>query len=96
MLVKNVINPEKKNHIQGTEFHVIFLGTEAVLYDELWDSPIIYGNKNVVKSKTKRLSDILPPTIKNVIIFYYVPYKGEMKKRFKFDGPIDSIIVPNY
>jgi hypothetical protein len=96
MLVKNVINPNKRNHIQGTTFSVLFLGIEAVLYDELWDEPIIYGNKNVVKIKTRNLSDILPATVKNVTIFYYAPYKGEMKKRFKFDGPIGSILVPNY
>jgi hypothetical protein len=96
MLVKNVINSNKKNHIQGTTFSVLFLGTDAVLYDELWDEAIIYGNKNVVKIKTRNLSDLLPATVKTVTIFYYVPYKGEMKKRFKFDGPIGSIIVPNY
>ena len=96
MLVKNVLNPEKKTRIEGTVFHVLFLGTDAVLYDDLWDEPIIYGNKNLVKSKTKRLSEVLPKEVKRVMIFFYRSQQGEMKRRFKFDGPIDEIIVPNY
>ena len=96
MLVKNVINPEKKGRIEGRVFHVLFLGTEAVLFDDLWDSPIIYGNKNIVKAKTKRIAELLPDTVTNVTIFYYHPYSYEMKKRFKYEGPIDKIIVPNY
>jgi hypothetical protein len=96
MLVKNVLNKEKKDKIFGNTFHVFFLGLSCVLYDSLFDEPIIYGNKNIVKNKVKNLNKILSKQIRNVKITYYTIFEEELKKRFKYDGPIDDIIVPNY
>ena len=96
MLIKNVITTEKKGKIYGDTFHVFYLGVEAVLYDELFDTPIIYGNKNIVKNTLKNFKKYLPSYIRNITIYYYQPSTNGLIKRFKFTGPLDKVITPNF
>jgi hypothetical protein len=72
MLVPNIINPEKRGKIEGSTFHVFFLDAlTASMFDKYMDSPIIYGNKAIVKETVKRLSEHLPKTTTRVRIFFY-------------------------
>lgn len=84
MLVKRVLNPAKKNHVEGNTFHLIVIGTDAVLYDSLWDEPIIYGNKNLVKiavTDKNKLTTLIDKNIKEITLFVYKPTSsGEIKK----------------
>jgi hypothetical protein len=101
MLVKRVLNPTKKNKVIGNTFHLIFLGTEAVLFDSLWDEPIIYGNKNLVRiaiSDPKKLVTLLDTNVKEIIVYLYrIQDTGELKKHGPpLKGKPTELIVPNY
>jgi hypothetical protein len=101
MIVKRVINPSKRNNIEGDIFHLLFLGTDAVLYDSLWDEPIIYGNKNLVRiaiTNPKKLPSLLPNKTKEITLFVYrVSQNGELKRMGDpIKGKSTDITVPNY
>jgi hypothetical protein len=101
MLVKRVLNPAKKNNIVGDTFHLIFLGTDAVLYDSLWDAPIIYGNKTLVRiviTDPKKLTPLLSTTVKTITLFcYQIQDSGELKKMgTPIRGIPSELNVPNY
>jgi len=101
MLVKRVLNPAKKNNIQGDTFHLIFLGTDAVLYDGLWDEAIIYGNKALVRiaiTDPRKLTTLLDKSVKEITLYIYkIQDTGELKR---YGDPIKGkpteITVPNY
>lgn len=101
MLVKRVLNPSKKNHVFGDTFHLIFLGTDAVLYDSLWDEPIIYGNKNLVRiaiTDPKKLVTLLDKNVKQIAVFLYrVQDTGELKRQGDpIKGIPTNLVIPNY
>jgi hypothetical protein len=83
-LVKRVLNPAKKRNVRGSVFSLIIFGIDAVLYDELMDEPIIYGNKNLVKDAVlspKKLTTLLPESVTNITLFVYKKQDdGEIKK----------------
>lgn len=101
MLVKRVINPAKKNNVIGSIFHLLFLGSDAVLYDSLWDEPIIYGNKTLVRiaiTDPKKLANYLKPGTKEITLFVYrLQDSGELKRMGdSVKGLPADIKVPNY
>lgn len=101
MLIKRILNPAKKNEIFGNTFHLIFMGGEAVLYDSLWDAPIIYGPKAIVRNAItddKKLAAHLPSTVKEITLFIYkIQSDGEIKKKGEpVKGSPENITVPNY
>ena len=97
MLVPNVINTEKIGKIEGSTFHVFFLDTlSAVIFDKNMDSPIIWGNKTIVKAVIKNIKDILPPTVTRVRILFYKLSPPEFKMKLKYEGSVTNIVVPNY
>ena len=101
MVVKRILNPSKKNHVEGNIFHLIFLGSDAVLYDSLWDEPIIYGPKTLVRTAitdNKKLPAYLPKELKSITLFVYrIQANGKIKRMGDpiTGNPID-ITVPNY
>lgn len=101
MLVKRVINPAKKNNVIGDVFHLIFLGTDAVLYDSLWDEPIIYGNKNLVRiaiTDKKKLTALLENSVKEITVYvYHTLETGELRRvHDPLKGLPTDLKVPNY
>lgn len=100
-IVKRVINPSKKNNIIGNTFHLLFLGTDAVLYDSLWDEAIIYGNKTLVRiaiTDPKKLAACLDrPDMEIALFVYKAQENGELKRKGDvIKGKLTDIIVPNY
>ena len=101
MLVKRVLNPAKKNNVTGDTFHLVFLGTDAVLYDKLWDEAIIYGNKALVRiaiTDPKKLTTLLDSSVKEITVYVYkVQDTGELKKHGDpIRGVPTSLTIPNY
>lgn len=101
MLVKRVLNPAKKKNVTGDKFHLIFLGNDAVLFDSLWDEPIIFGNKNLVRTAItdpKKLMTLLDKNVKEITVFLYrVQDTGELKKQGDpLKGKPTELVVPNY
>jgi hypothetical protein len=101
MLVKRVLNPAKKNNVTGDTFHLVFLGTDAVLYDKLWDEAIIYGNKSLVRiaiTDPKKLSTLLDSSVKEITVYVYkIQDTGELKKHGDpIKGLPTSLTIPNY
>jgi hypothetical protein len=101
MLVKKVLNPEKKKNIRGNTFHLLFLGIDAVLYDELWDEPIIYGNKGLVRvaiTDPRKLSTLLPIGIKDITVYVYkIQENGSLKLMGSpLKGKPTELTVPSF
>jgi hypothetical protein len=101
MLVKRVLNPAKKNNVVGDVFHLLFLGADAVLFDSLWDEPIIYGNKTLVRiavTDPKKLTEYLEPGVKEITLFVYrLQESGELKRMGdSVKGIPSELKVPNY
>lgn len=101
MLTKRVLNPPKKNHVTGDTFHLIFIGSDAVLYDGLWDEAIIYGNKALVRiaiTDAKKLSSLLDPSVKEITLFVYkTQNSGEIKRVGDvIKGIPTELKIPNY
>lgn len=101
-LVKRVLNPAKKSHVVGDTFHLLFLGgNDAVLYDMLWDEPIIYGNKTLVKDAVvndKKLTKLLERNITKITVFVYRKQDdGQMKLMGQaIKGAPKDLTIPNY
>lgn len=100
-LIKRVLNPAKKKHIEGDTFHLLFLGLNAVLYDHLWDEPIIYGNKSLVKiaiTDPKKLQTLLPEHVKEIHLYVYrIEENGSLKQiGTAIKGKPTNLTVPNY
>jgi hypothetical protein len=97
MIAQNALNPEKKGKIEGTTFHCFFLDVNtAVLYDRTMVSPLIWGNKTVVKSTIRKLPELLDSQTARVRVLYYIPSPPEFKMRFKYDGLVTKIVIPNF
>jgi hypothetical protein len=97
MIVPNVINPNKRDKIIGSTFHVFFLENNTVsVYDKFMDEPVIRGNKAIVRATIKNFKDHLPKSTTRVRIFFYKHSPPEFKMKMKYDGLTSGIIVPNY
>jgi len=98
MIVPNVINPEKRGKIEGSIFHVFFLGdnASATVFDKKMDIPIIYGNKNIIKMVLRQFKDHLPAKTTRVRIFFYKISPPEFKMKMKYEGLTSGIVVPNF
>jgi hypothetical protein len=89
MIAQNALNPEKRGKIEGTTFHCFFIDVNtAVLYDKTMVTPIIWGNKTVVKGTLRKLPELLESQTVRVRVLYYM--------RFKYDGPVTKIVIPNF
>ena len=96
-----VMNPQKVNTIAGSVFHLLFLGVDAVLYDNMWDRPIISGNKNSVRiaiTDPKKLSAHLDKHVSNITVYIYeLQDNGELKRNGDpLKGKPTELNVPNY
>ena len=101
MLVKRVLNPAKKNNVVGDIFHLIFMGQDAVLYDSLWDEPIIYGNKSLVRisiTDEKKLATLLEASVEEITVYIYrIQESGELKRvHDPIKGKPTDLTVPSY
>lgn len=97
MIAQNALNPEKREKIEGTTFHCFFINVNtAVLYDRDMVTPIIWGNKTVVKNTIRKLPELLGSETIRVRVLYYVSAPPEYKMRFKYDGLVTKIIIPNF
>ena len=98
MIVPNIINPEKRDKIEGSTFHVFFFddNVTAAVFDKYMDIPIIHGNKTIVKATVKRFNEHLPKTTTRVRIFFYKIAPPEFKMKMKYEGLVDKIVVPNF
>jgi hypothetical protein len=97
MIAQNALNPEKRGKIVGHTFHCFFLDVNtAVLYDKDMVTPIIWGNKTVVKSTIRKLPELMESQTARVRVLYYILAPPEFKMRFKYDGLVTKIIIPNF
>lgn len=85
IIPKNVILPEKRDHITGNAFHVFYSNTTtAHLFDSDLSSPIIWGDKNVVRINALYKLDELtgnPPGAKVWVFTYIMTADGYRKKQ---------------
>ena len=93
MLTKNIINHEKINQIQGVAFHIFYLDlSTAVLFDRDLFCPIIYGNKNIVIDKLKKIDEYLKlPNTTKIWIYSYIPSAEGYRRVHTYAGPINTI-----
>jgi len=93
MLVKNIINLRKKEHIVGNVFHIFYpdLST-AVLFDADMSECIIYGNKSIVITQLKKINELMNVDIlTNVVILSYIMTSNGYRRIDTYKGPISSI-----
>lgn len=93
MLVANVVNPNKKENIHGTVFHIFYpdLNT-SIFFDKDLTEPIIFGSKNVVMTWIKKLDELMnvKPTSK-VKIYSYITSTEGYRRTDTYFGPIETI-----
>lgn len=93
MLAQNVVNPDKKGHVQGSVFHLFYPDVHtAILFDKDMTVPIIYGSKNVVMTQVKSLDKLMEvqPTITVRIYSYIFTFEG-YRRIDTYNGPISTI-----
>jgi len=94
MLSQNVLNPNKKDAIQGAVFHIFYpdLNT-AILFDKNMDEPIIFGNKNIVMTQVKNLNVLMKSELNFVvrIYSYILDIKVGYRRIHTYNGPIETI-----
>jgi len=96
MISQNAINPSKRGNIIGLTFHFFLLDANtAVLYDREMTNPIIWGNKTVVKSTVRKLPELIGNTTAEVRVMFYTMRPPEFRMKFKYEGPITKILIPN-
>ena len=93
MIVKNVLNTNKKNNIIGNTFHIFYpdLNT-SFLFDRDFTEPIIFGSKNIVMTQVKKLNALMDvkPTVK-VLIYSYILSTEGYRRIDIYNGPIETI-----
>ncbi len=57
-------------------------------------SPIIWGNKNLVKATLKNLPKLLENDTARIRVIYYTRKPTEFKMKFKYDGVVTGLIIP--
>lgn len=95
MVSKNVVNPEKKEKILGTVFHLFYpdLNT-SILFDRDFSTPIIWGSKNVVMTNLKNINKLMAgatTTATKVRIYSYVLTADGYRRIDTYNGPIETI-----
>jgi hypothetical protein len=93
MIVKNVINPEKKGKLNGNIFHIFYPDLHtAIFFDNDLSNPVIFGNKNIVMTWVKKLDELMNvnPTHK-VLIYSYIMSPQGYRRIDTYNGPIGTI-----
>jgi len=93
MLSKNVVNPQKKNAIQGRVFHLFYpdLNT-SILFDKDLSEPIIFGSKNVTMTTLKNIDKLMDvPATTKVFIYSYILAQEGFRHIHTYNGPIETI-----
>jgi len=94
MLAQNVINPEKRDKIKGTVFHLFYKDLNTlVLFDRDLNIPIIYGGKTIVIGFLKKIDTMMnmPPTTTVRVYSYISDVANGFRKIQTFNGPIENI-----
>jgi len=94
MLPQNVINPEKREKINGKTFHLFYMDLNTlVLFDKDLNVPIIWGNKSVCIGYLKKIdTEMNVPATTTVRIYSYImDYTNGFRKIQTYNGPIESI-----
>jgi len=93
MIVKNIINPEKKDNVIGNVFHIFYPDiANSILFDSDLSSCIIYGSKSIVMTNLKNIHKLMKVDNKsNVIIFSYIMTIDGYRRIDTYQGPIDTI-----
>jgi len=94
MLPKNIINPEKKDKVEGTVFHLFYPDIHtSILFDKDLSVPIIYGNKNIVMTWIKKLDELIHVTEDTKIRIYSYILDGQSGYRRidTYNGPISQV-----
>lgn len=93
MLAANVINPNKRDHIQGNIFHLFYPSlNESFLFDKDLSEPIIHGSKNVVMTQVKKLDELMGvPNTSKVRIYSYIFSTDGYRRIDTYNGPIETI-----
>ena len=94
MLSQNILNPEKKEKLVGTTFHIFYTDLHtSIFFDKNFNVPIIWGSKNVVMGWVKKLDELLNvPKTTRVKIFSYIFDKDIGFRRVDtYTGPIETI-----
>ena len=93
MLTQNVINPQKRDKIEGTVFHLFYpdLAT-SILFDKNLTIPIIFGSKNVVMTHLKNIHELMGVSEKmKVRIYSYLITQDGYRRVDTYFGPIETI-----
>ena len=94
MLSQNVINPEKLDKIVGAVFHLFYKDLNTlVLFDSDLNIPIMWGNKNIIVGKLKRINELMnvPDTTKVRVYSYILDSSNGFRKIQTYNGPISTI-----
>jgi hypothetical protein len=93
MLAQNVVNPEKKDKIEGPTFHLFYLDMNtAILFDRNLQVPIIWGSKNVVMTNLKKMDELMGvPNTSKVRIYSYIFTTEGYRRIDTYNGPIETI-----
>lgn len=94
MLAQNVINPEKRDKVEGPVFHLFYIDlSTSVLFDHDLAVPIIWGSKNIVITHLKKIDEMMPlakPETK-VRIYSYILGQEGFRRIQTYNGPIETI-----
>ena len=94
MLPQNVINPEKRDKINGKVFHLFYIDLNTlVLFDRDLNIPIMWGSKTIVIGYLKKIDTEMkvPNTTKVRIYSYILDYENGFRKIQTYNGPIETI-----
>lgn len=93
MLAQNVINPEKRDKIEGRVFHLFYMDLNtSVLFDRDMAVPIIWGSKNIVMTHLKKMDEhmgVKPET--TVRIYSYILGQEGFRRIQTYNGQISGI-----
>ena len=94
MLSQNVINPEKRNKINGRVFHLFYMDLNTlVLFDKDLNIPIMFGGKTLVIGYLKKIHEEMnvPDTTQVRIYSYILDSENGFRKIQTYNGPISTI-----
>lgn len=97
MIIYNVLNPNKKNKIISTVFHLFYPDINtSILFDKDLKEPIIWGSKNEVMNKLKKINEIADPKSgmnkdSKVRIYSYITTTDGYRRTDTYNGPIETI-----
>ena len=94
MLSANIVNSNKKDNIQGNCFHIFYPDLHtAMLFDRDLSEPIIFGNKNIVRTHLKTIDKLMnvPDTTKVRIYSYILDNQSGYRRIDIYNGIISLI-----